>query len=143
MYSFTRHLHCLTQIVQPKVYTRPRTVRHYHAEHLMLPALLMIGQHPTRHVLHRGWLTGPHIWRPLTYSITAVTSPPFNQSAVLNALPTPIMTSFGACSCRDSETLHRLHGSRADKMVGLVMKPWHLSQPTINQCPTFVITAST
>jgi hypothetical protein len=46
----------------------------------------MIGRHHTRHVSHRGWLA-PHISRPLTYFITAVTSPSFNQSAVLSARP--------------------------------------------------------
>jgi hypothetical protein len=46
----------------------------------------MIGRHHTRHVSHRGWLT-PHILRPLTYFVTAVTSPPFNRSAVLSARP--------------------------------------------------------
>jgi hypothetical protein len=46
----------------------------------------MIGRHHTRHVSHRGWLA-PHILRPITYFITAVTSPSFNRSAVLCARP--------------------------------------------------------
>jgi hypothetical protein len=62
------HISIMNQSVQP-----PSAERRSCSQHLMLLTPHMIGQHHTKHVSHRGWLTS-HISRPLTYFITQVSN---------------------------------------------------------------------